>query len=494
MSVASLAFIDSSGYHFADYPAFLAYLVTSYQNIYGPDVYLGSDSQDGQWLGVQAQALYDSAALGGSIYNSFSPATAQGVGLSRNVKLNGLRRQAASFSTVELAIGGTVFTAITNGIAIDDLNQQWALPSSVIIPEAGTITVTATSVAPGAIQAQPGSITSIFTPTQGWQTVNNATAATVGTAAESDAALRNRQAISTSLPAQTVFDATIGAVANVSGVTALSPYENDTDLTDANGLPPHSISLVVEGGTDDDIAQTILDYKTPGTNTYGTTSVPLVDPKGVPITINFFRPTLAPIGVQITLIPLSGWVTSNETIISAAVAAYISAIPIGGSIILTKLYAVAYVPNTTAAGTFNIESISLSQCATGTITLSGNPANGNTVTLGGTTVTFVSAGPTGNQVLIGASAADTAQNLQTFLSASSDVNITKCVYRVSAAVVTVQFETPGSTGNSFTLAKVGANIAVSGATLTGGSLASSDIDLPFNVLATCAVGDISYVT
>lgn len=495
MNVTDLVFIDSAGYHFADYPSFLAYLVDSYTGIYGPDVYLGSDSQDGQWLGIIAQALYDSAALGASIYNSFSPLTAQGVGLSRVVKINGLRRQSASNSTAELAIGGTAFTSIINGIAVDDLNQQWALPATVTIPMAGTITVTATAITAGAIQAQPGTINSIFTPTLGWQTVNNPTAATVGVAVETDNVLRNRQSVSTSVPAQTVFDATIGAVSNVPGVIALSPYENDTDVTDANGLPPHSISLVVEGGTDTDIAQTILDYKTPGTNTYGTTSIPLTDAKGVPITINFFRPTLAAIAVQVTLTPLSSWISSNESLISAAIAAYINSIPIGGAVILTQLYAVAYVPGTTAAGSFNIEGIELAIQSTGTIHLTGVPVAGtDTITVNGTSIAFVSGTPVGNQVKVGVDAASTAAALQAFLSASTNTNIVKGLYTLNGAFVNVQSKEPGPDGNSFTLTKSSSVISLSGATLSGGTFASSDIDLAFNVLATCNVTDIVYIT
>ena len=497
MAVTDLVYIDSTGYHFADFPSFLAYLTAQYQNIYGADVYLGSDSQDGQWLGIVAQALYDSAAYGASIYNSFSPSTAQGVGLSRNVKINGLRRQSATNSTVELTIGGTAFTTITNGSAIDSLQQIWNLPSSVTIPSGGTITVTATSNAQGAIQALPDTVTGINTPTQGWQTVTNAVAATVGQAYESDAALRNRQAISTSIPAQTVFDATIGAVGNVSGVVALSPYENDTDSTDANGLPPHSISLVVEGGDDTAIAQTILDYKTPGTNTYGTTSVPLTDAKGVPITINFFRPTPEAIAVQVTLTPLSAWIQSNETIIADALATYISSVPIGGTIVLTQLYVVAYVPGTTAAGSFNIESIELAIQSSGYATFSGNPVAGtDTITVNGVSIAFVSGTPTGNQVQVGLTAAATALNLQTFLAASSNTSINIASYSIdssNSSKVDIQYKTPGPTGNTFTLAKSSSAISLSGSTLSGGGLGSADIDLAFNVLATCSPSNVSFV-
>jgi uncharacterized phage protein gp47/JayE len=369
MTLADLVYIDATGYNYADYPSFLAYFTEQYQAIYGADVYLGSDSQDGQWIAIEAQAAYDSAALGATNFNSFSPVTAQGVGLSRVVEINGIQREVASHSTVELTLVGVAYTTISNGIAVDVLNQQWALPASVTIPGGGTITVTATAVEMGALVAVADSITGIFTPTQGWQTVNNASAATPGAPVESDAALRIRQSASTSLPSQTVLEGTYGAVANVPGVTALQDYENYTNMTDSNGLPPHSISFVVEGGTDDAVAQAIQIKKTPGTDTYGTTSVPTTDSHGVPITINFYRPTNAVISVKITLTPLAPWIDSNETIIANAVATFINTmVKIGGNVLdemgtygisFTQLFGVAYVPGTSAAGSFIIESIEL---------------------------------------------------------------------------------------------------------------------------------------
>ncbi|CAJ0737693.1 hypothetical protein R16034_00814 [Ralstonia edaphis] len=118
---------------------------------------------------------------------------------------------------------------------------------------------------------------------------------------------------------------------------------------------------------------------------------------------------------------------------------------------------------TTGAGT----------AASGTITLTGNPAANDTVTVGGTAITFVSANPTGNQVLIGTTAAQTAANLQAFLQASADVNISKCKYSTTLGVVSVTYASVGSAGNSFTLAKSSTNITLSGATLSGGVNASS---------------------
>ncbi|WP_407059271.1 DUF3383 family protein (plasmid) [Ralstonia syzygii subsp. celebesensis] len=111
--------------------------------------------------------------------------------------------------------------------------------------------------------------------------------------------------------------------------------------------------------------------------------------------------------------------------------------------------------------------------ASGTVTLTGNPAANDTVTIGGTAITFVSANPIGNQVLLGTTAAQTAANLQAFLQASSDVNISKCKFSTSLGVVSVTYGSVGTAGNAFTLAKSSTNVTLSGATLTGGVNAST---------------------
>ncbi len=102
------------------------------------------------------------------------------------------------------------------------------------------------------------------------------------------------------------------------------------------------------------------------------------------------------------------------------------------------------------------------------IVLTGNPANGNTVVIKGTTITFVTAPPVGNQVLIGLTAADTAAALYAFLAASDDANLVAMTYALQDTVVSITAVVSGTAGNAYTLTKVGANISVSAATLTGG--------------------------
>lgn len=358
MTLADLATIDATGYHFADYPTYLAYFQDQYRAIYGADVYLEADSQDGQWVAIQAKAAYDTAVQGAASYNSFKPTDAQGVGLSRLVKINGLTRQSASKSTVELVVVGQAGIPITAGVATDNLNQKWNLPS-LIIPDSGTITVTAESDVEGAIAAAANTITTIFTPTLGWQTVNNPAEATPGAPVETDAVLRVRQTVSTADPSLTVFDGTIGGVSNLPGVLKVRGYENDTNSTDGNTIPPHSISVVVLGGTDQAIGDEIALHKTPGTGTYGLTDVPVVDAHGMPLVIHFNRAVAVTIQVELTISVNTSWSNDYIALIQDSLAAVINAIRIGDPILITKLYVPAYLTGTPAGQTFDIATLEI---------------------------------------------------------------------------------------------------------------------------------------
>jgi len=346
--------IDATGISAPSYPDILASLQASYRLIYGSDTYLEADSQDGQWVAVLARAIHDNNAACIAVFNSFRPGFAQGAGLSSIVKINGLARNIATNSTADVLIVGTAGTLITDGVVGDSFANQWTLPTTVTIPVEGEITVTVTAAEVGDIAAAPDTITRILTPTRGWQTVTNPAAATEGAPVEYDATLRRRQAASTALPASTVLKGIVGAVANLEGVQRYQPYENDTDTTDGDGIPSHSISLVVEGGDAVEIAEAIALKKPPGTGTYGTTSEIVLDDKGVPATIRFYRPTIVDLDVEVDLTALAGYVSTTETQIKDALVAYVSALAIGGDVYQTKLTAAANLANSVLGATFNL--------------------------------------------------------------------------------------------------------------------------------------------
>ncbi|HBS2357567.1 TPA: baseplate J/gp47 family protein [Klebsiella pneumoniae] len=335
------ATVTAEGISAPDYQTVLDTITGYFQQIYGSDAYLDPDSKDGQMVALVALAIHDANNTAISVYRSFSPATAVGDALTSNVKINGITRRAATNSTVDLLLTGTVGTTITNGSVRDTNSMIWNLPATVVIGTDGTVVATATCANSGAVAAVAGSVNGINTPTRGWASVTNPLAATVGIAAETDAELRVRQSQSVALASLTPFDAVDGAIANVEGVTRHKLFENDTETTDANGLPAHSISAIVEGGDATEIANTIRSTKGQGVSTYGTTAVIVTDKYGNPYTIRFSRPVDVPIYVSITIQALTGYSSEVGDEMKAAVAAYINSLAIGDSVLLSRVYSPA---------------------------------------------------------------------------------------------------------------------------------------------------------
>ncbi|ECP4046399.1 hypothetical protein FZS03_07035 [Salmonella enterica] len=335
------ATVTAEGISAPDYQTILDTLTSYFQQIYGSDAYLEPDSKDGQMVALVALAVHDANNTAIAVYNCFSPATGYGAALTSNEKINGIARKGATNSTVDLLLTGTAGTTITNGTVKDTNNVIWRLPASVVIGVDGAVTVTAICSNSGAVAALAGTITTINTPTRGWTSVTNPAAATVGAPAETDAELRIRQGQSVAIPSITPFEGVDGAIANIAGVTRHKLYENDTGKTDGNGLPPHSISAIVDGGDVTEIARTIRGNKGQGVRTWGKTSVTVPDRYGNPHIISFSRPTDVPVYGKITLKVFAGYTSQIGVQIQQAVADYINSLMIGDPVLLSRIYSPA---------------------------------------------------------------------------------------------------------------------------------------------------------
>lgn len=121
--------------------------------------------------------------------------------------------------------------------------------------------------------------------------------------------------------------------------------------------------------------------------------------------------------------------------------------------------------------------------ASGTITFAtAASAPNDTVTVNGVVFTCKASPATAYEFAPGANFTASAQNLAAVLQASTDPAVAAASYSVAGAVITVkygsklQYGTAGkqsTEGNTFTLAKSGTNVTVSGATLSGGANATS---------------------
>lgn len=352
MSSIPLPTIDANGLTIPEFADILAGYKAEYVNIYGADIVLDDSTQDGQWVTVQATAYYDLCQVVQQVYNSRSPKTANYDANARNVALNGIKPQTAGYSTTKVNLDGTLNTVISNGQVEDSLGQTWNLPVSVTITAHPTV-ATVTAAVIGAVRAAQSTITKIKTPVLGWLSViNDIEDTSVGRAVETNAELVGRQAISTALPSQSILDGIVGAVANVPGVSAAGNppalgWENDTETTDANGLPAHSIAIIVEGGDDTAIAEAIYNKKTPSVYTYGgddPVEETITDARGLPHVIRFQRPTAKTVLVKLGIKSLGSYDSDTGDGIKAAVAAYIAGLNVGTLIYRTPIYPVAYLP------------------------------------------------------------------------------------------------------------------------------------------------------
>jgi len=108
--------------------------------------------------------------------------------------------------------------------------------------------------------------------------------------------------------------------------------------------------------------------------------------------------------------------------------------------------------------------------ATGTITIGvTNVSENDTITVNGREYTFKASPTLATEIDIGADNNETASNIKEKLAASSASAITPAEYSVAGNVVTITYKVAGTIGNSFTLAKSGAEITLSGATLADGA-------------------------
>lgn len=315
-------------------------LVADMRVIFGSDINVDPDSIDGQTLGIFAEMISNLDQLAETIYHSFNPQSATGAALSRLVQLNGIRRIPGSYSKVMLTVVGQVGTSIPAGSLVQSTsNVIFAVQEDVLIPSTGTVDVMALATQVGPQLAPAGTVTKIATPIFGWQSVNNVLDATPGRFEETDEQLRLRRRASTSTPGVAVLDSIYGALANLDNVVQALVMENYTGVTDANGLPPHSIYAVVNGGDDNQIAETIWLKKTAGATLYGNESVVINDSLGNPHQIKFGRPDPVEIYVNIVLTKKPGWPTGGETLIKDAIVNWANTeLQIGEELIRTRLF------------------------------------------------------------------------------------------------------------------------------------------------------------
>ncbi len=287
------------------------------RQIYGPDINVNPNSPDGQMVNIVAQGSADMYQLILAIANSFDPDLAVGVVLDQRCAINGVQRRGATYTLTNVNVTATQAVTIPgadtpNPFTIaDGAGTKFVLITSYAFLTAGTQSLAFRAQELGEVEASPNTLTAIVTPTLGISATNNSDPITsLGLDEETDAALRVRRARSVSLPSKGFLEGLLGALLSIDGVTQAIVLENTTNATDGDGIPGHSIWVIVNGGADEEIAQAIYVKRNAGCGMYGgvydpvTVAVPQVD--GTTFDVVFSRPDPEPLWISFDATAITG--------------------------------------------------------------------------------------------------------------------------------------------------------------------------------------------
>lgn len=258
-----------------------------------------AESPQGQLNAIMADRFAELWEAIGLVYRSRDPRAASFAGLDAVCGLTGTTRSAATKGTVTLTLSvaaGRTIPAGSIAYVAGQTTNRWVTLAAAVNGSGSTanVAVEAEAETAGVYVANATTITGIATPQTGWLTVNNVADAVTGSAAESDPVLRARRDRELFAGGSSPIDSLRAALARVSGVSVAEVAENDSNAT-VDGMPPHSIEAIVQGGTDVAVARAIWEAKAGGIELHSSATTPtvevVIDAGGFNRTITFTRPT-----------------------------------------------------------------------------------------------------------------------------------------------------------------------------------------------------------
>lgn len=310
-------YIGNNGLVVQSLEEILADLTEQFQSIYGYDINLEQNSPDGQWLNILAQEKKDILDLFTQYYNNLDVDRVVGIPQQILYKLNGLTIKAFTYSYVYVNVTTTapvnlqglddnIENADGTGYTVTDTNgNRWILVESQSLA-AGTHLLNFRSAELGGVTALPNTITVMETIIAGVSGVNNpANNYITGNVGESDSEFRLRRNQSMSVPSQGFADSIQSQLLNLDNVTEAKVFQNRTS-SPVNGIPAHTVWVVVEGGNSQDIGQVIYANMPPGIPMKGNETVNITRPNGEIEVVQYDLPTASDLYISATIKLLGG--------------------------------------------------------------------------------------------------------------------------------------------------------------------------------------------
>lgn len=303
--------LSDTGFEAKTLETILAELEADVRTTIGAGVDTAPDSPTGQMLAIFASKVREVWELAQAVYASQYPASASGFSLTNVSAITGTKRKAATKSKVDANVNVDMGTYAIGTLVAHVLGQptrRFSNAEEVVNAGPGAATINGVAFEAeetGPVVANAGTLTVIAAAVSGWNSITNPLDATKGTTVEVDTPLRTRRESELATKGSTTVNAIRADVSALTGVTGVQVLENDTDTTDGNGLPPHSVEVIVQGGTDAEVAEAIFNAVAAGITTYadpaGDVIVVVQDSANNNHTVKFSRPVEVPIYLIVTL-------------------------------------------------------------------------------------------------------------------------------------------------------------------------------------------------
>lgn len=299
---------------------------------------------------VQVTSVVDNTLYSLSI-NSSTFTFTSGTGATAASILGGLNSAINSFLVANPEAGFTS-SVVGNRLVVTTISYRNGLNvvfGARLAPDKITKAVNGVVTVNGPVAILPETVKVILSPISGLNSVSNPNEFQYGRNVESDEELRIRMTQSVQIAGKATVPAIRAAIGNITGVSSVSIIENTTPLPDVNGMPPSSYQVVVEGGDDQTIANTIWETKPAGIQTYSINGVDglfvVEDNQGNPQAVYFTRPIPKYMWVNVTASLYNEEAfptTTGPEAVKKAVVDYGKTLGVGKDVICKRFYGSVY--------------------------------------------------------------------------------------------------------------------------------------------------------
>lgn len=242
-----------------------------------------------------------------------------------------IQRKSGVKSQVVVKVEGLSGTRIPLNFKITDGTHYYLNTLETIIPESGFINLTFEAEKLEDFQAPADTINQIAVSVAGIERVNNPASASLPVLTETDSALFRRCLTYGAVGNSSTFKSIMANVAQVKGVSKFGGAENYTNTIKVIKnltLAPNSISIIVKGGTDSDIANAIAETRPTGCGMNGNVNVDLIYNNEI-YTYSFYRPKIKELAISVSIKQNSIINAEYARDIKKSVSEYVSGLDLG---------------------------------------------------------------------------------------------------------------------------------------------------------------------